>query len=60
MPDLLHTISDWLPLTHALRALNDIASNASATDTYNEIYIVLAVSLGSLILGSLTLRKRTA
>ena len=60
MPDLLQTISEWLPLTHALRALSDIAEKASQSDIEREIWVVLSVSVGSLILGSLTLRKKTA
>jgi ABC transporter DrrB family efflux protein len=60
MPDVLHAISDWLPLTHALRSLSDIANQASQTDIMNEIYVVIAVSVGSLLLGALTLRRKTA
>ena len=59
MPDVLHSISDWLPLTHALRALSDISAGATLTETYNEIWIVASVSLGALFLGAITLRKRT-
>lgn len=60
MPDELHAISDWLPLTHALKALNDIASNASSDEVLTEISIVAAVSIAALLLGALTLKKRTA
>lgn len=59
MPDVLQTISEWLPLTHALRSLNDIVTNANIDDTMTEIWTVVAVSVGALILGSLTLRKKT-
>ena len=59
MPDILQTVSDWLPLTHALKALTDIASSAKTADIETEIWIVVGVSLASLLLGSLTLRKRT-
>jgi len=60
MPDTLQTISNWLPLTHALRALTDIAGGASNQDVWIEIGMVGLVSLGSLLLGALTLRKKTA
>ena len=59
MPDVLHTISDWLPLTHSLRALSDIASQAAQADIEAEIWIVVGVSLAALLLGSLTLRRKT-
>lgn len=60
MPDVLQTISDWLPLTHALRALTAIAGGSPSNDVTTEILIVVAVSILSLALGALTLRKRTA
>lgn len=60
MPDLLRSISDWLPLTHSLRALTDIASRSGGDVIAQEISIVLAISLAALALGATTLRKRTA
>lgn len=59
MPDLLQTISEWLPLTHSLRALTDISTGAATSDVWWEISVVALVSLGSLLVGSLTLKKRT-
>lgn len=60
MPDVLQSISDWLPLTHALRSITQISDGAPAADVMTEIWIVAGVCLGSLMLGALTLRKRTA
>ena len=60
MPSALHTVSDWLPLTHSLRAILDITDGKPQTDIVNEILVVAAVCAGSLLLGSLTLRKRTS
>lgn len=60
MPDALQAISNWLPLTHALRALTDLAAGAANQDIWIEIGMVGLVSLGSLLLGALTLRKKTA
>ena len=60
MPDVLHSISDWLPLTHALRSLNDIVTGADSSKVVNEILIVVAVSVLALTLGSLTLRRKTS
>ncbi|MFM6967456.1 MAG: ABC transporter permease [Microbacteriaceae bacterium] len=59
MPDELRAISDWLPLTHSLKALTDIAVNAATDEILCEIGIVGATSLGALLLGALTLRKKT-
>lgn len=59
MPSILRTIGDWLPLTHALRSISEISSGSPASDVTTEILIVAAVSVGSLLLGALTLRKRT-
>lgn len=59
MPDLLRSISDWLPLTHSLRALTDIANHSDSATISNEILIVVGVSILALAFGSFTLRKRT-
>ena len=59
MPDMLQTVSEWLPLTHSLRALSDIAANATSSEIYIEIWTVLCVSVAALLLGSLTLRRKT-
>jgi len=59
MPDTLHTLSDWLPLTHSLRAIVDITDGKPTSDILLEVGIVAAVCAGSLLLGALTLRKRT-
>lgn len=60
MPSELQTVSDWLPLSHALRALTDIADQASTDVILGEINLVLLVSIACLLLGALTLRKRTS
>lgn len=59
MPDVLSSISDWLPLTHALRSITLISDGADSGTIMTEIWIVAAVCLGSLLLGAFTLRKRT-
>lgn len=61
MPDVLHTVSDWLPLTHAIQAFQDVAREADASaDAWGEIGVVLAFAVAFVIVGSLTLRRRTA
>jgi ABC-2 type transport system permease protein len=60
LPDVLQTISDWLPLSHAIDALNAIATG-SEDDAYvlGELLIILAWIVGAVVLGSITLRRRT-
>lgn len=61
LPELLHVISDWLPLSHAIDALNAVATG-SHDDAYiwGEIGILAAFAVGAVVLGSLTLRRRTS
>jgi ABC-2 type transport system permease protein len=61
MPDVLRAISDWLPLSHSIEALNRVATEADATgDVLRELTVVLAFIIGAVVLGSVTLRRRTA
>ncbi len=61
LPEGLKIISDWLPLSHAIDALN-----AVATDSHDAAYIgvqlliIGAFALAAIIVGSLTLQRRTA
>ena len=60
MPDVLQTVADALPLTHAVRALNEIATSSVTSDVvWIELGIVGAFALAALLLGALTLRRRT-
>ena len=59
MPESLRVLSDWMPLTHCLRAILNFTDGKPFEDVLNEIWIVLAVAALSLALGSLTLRRRT-
>jgi len=60
LPEVLETISAWLPLSHAVDALNAIATG-SEDDAYvlGELLIILAWIVGTVVLGSITLRRRT-
>jgi len=60
MPAALRSLSDWMPLTHCLRAIVDFTDGKPVGDVWLEILIVLGVALVSLALGSLTLRRRTS
>lgn len=59
LPDVLKAISDWLPLSHAIQALNDLTNNTSTADIQNEIWILWACVAVAVLIGSLTLKKRT-
>ena len=55
------TISDWLPLSHAIDALNAVATDSQdAAYIGGQLLIIGAFALGAIILGSLTLQRRTA
>ena len=60
MPDVLYSISDWLPLSHAIDALNAL-STGSEDDAYvaGKLLIIAAFAVGAILLGSVTLRRRT-
>jgi ABC-2 type transport system permease protein len=57
LPDVLHTISDFLPLSYAIDALNKVAQGSD--DIGFELLVVGAFAVGAIALGSLTLRRRT-
>ncbi|WP_308465453.1 ABC transporter permease [Rathayibacter soli] len=60
LPDALHIISDWLPLSHAIDALNAVAANThDAAYIGGELLIIGAYAVGAIVLGSITLRRRT-
>jgi ABC-2 type transport system permease protein len=61
MPDVLHSISDWLPLSHSIEALQTVTTESAATGTVlREVGIVALWALTFVILGSITLRRKTA
>ena len=60
MPDVLHAISDWLPLSYSIDALSLVSTDADAVgEVLVDVGIVAAFALGALVLASLTLRRRT-
>ncbi len=60
LPSALSAISDLLPLSYSVDAINEVTSNPSWSSelTWNAV-IVAAFTLGALILGAATLRRRT-
>ena len=59
MPDVLFALSDWLPLSHAIDAVDAVAADDEGWDVSGPVLIVVAFGVGALILASLTLRRRT-
>lgn len=59
MPDLLQTIAYCLPLTYAVEALSNIVTSAEITsETWRNLWVVLAFAIGAVVLGALTLRRQ--
>ncbi len=59
MPDVLHAISDWLPLSYAIDTINAVAAGDEGWDVFGPLLIVVAFAVGALALASLTLRRCT-
>jgi ABC transporter DrrB family efflux protein len=61
LPEGLKIISDWLPLSHAIDALNAVATDShDAAYIGGELLIIGAFAVAAIIVGSLTLQRRTA
>jgi ABC-2 type transport system permease protein len=61
LPAVLEGIGDWLPLSHAIDALNAVARNdQDAGYIWLRIGFVAAWILAAIVVGSMTLRRRTA
>ncbi|MGN8026845.1 ABC transporter permease [Microbacterium sp. 22242] len=60
MPDVLYAISDWLPLSHAIDAIQAVTAGTDDWDLWRPVLIVAAFAVGFLVLAPLTLRRRTA
>jgi ABC-2 type transport system permease protein len=60
MPSALETIAYCLPLTYAIDALNTVVRHTDITgDAWRDLWVVLAFVIGAILLGALTLRRRT-
>ncbi|HET7724168.1 MAG TPA: ABC transporter permease [Propionibacteriaceae bacterium] len=59
MPDVLSAISDWLPLSYSIEAIQRAVANVSGWDLQRPLLILVGVTLLALLLGSLTLPRRT-
>ena len=60
LPTALRIVSDVLPLSYAVDAMRSITTSAEpAADVGQDLAIVLAFVVASVVLGSVTLRRRT-
>ncbi|MBF6176856.1 ABC transporter permease [Nocardia otitidiscaviarum] len=61
LPDWLEVISDVLPLSYAVSALQDVSNNPGATGAmWRDLLVVALYAAAALGLGAATLRRRTA
>ncbi len=60
LPPTLEVISDLLPLSYAVDAMQTVASSTQTGDVWTDVLIVAAYVVGVLALGALTLRRRSA
>lgn len=60
LPSVLESIGDWLPLSHAIDALSDVAAGTTDSATGISMLVIVAWIAVALLVGSLTLRRRTA
>jgi ABC-2 type transport system permease protein len=59
LPDFLHAVSNVLPLSYAVDAMQHLTTSASTTQVWQDVAIVAAFAVGGLALGAATLRRRT-
>ena len=59
LPDVLGAISDVLPLSYAVDAMQTLTRSSDVADVWGDLGVVLAFVVGGLALGAATLRRRT-
>ncbi|GAA1947860.1 ABC transporter permease [Agromyces allii] len=60
LPPVLETISEWLPLSFAIDALQAVAADSESAEwILSKVLVIVAWIVGSIVLGSITLRRRT-
>jgi len=60
MPQLLQWLSDVLPLSYAVDAMQEVSQDTALGTVGLDLLVLLAFAVGALLLGSLTLRRRTS
>jgi ABC-2 type transport system permease protein len=59
LPDVLHSVSDVLPLSYAVDAMTHLTRGTATSDVWVDLLVVAAFAVGALALGAATLRRRT-
>jgi ABC-2 type transport system permease protein len=59
LPDVLHAISNVLPLSYATDAMQTLVSTPATADVWRDLGVVAAFAVAALALGAATLRRRT-
>ena len=59
LPEVLSAISDVLPLSYAVEAMQTLTRTADTADVWTDLAVVAAFAVGALALGAATLRRRT-
>ena len=60
LPAVLETISEWLPLSFAIDALQAVAADSESAEwIVSKLLVIVAWIVGSIVLGAITLRRRT-
>jgi ABC-2 type transport system permease protein len=60
LPDVLRVVSDALPLSYAVDAMQQLTHTAATGDVWRDLAVVTAFALAGLALGAATLSRRTA
>lgn len=59
MPAVLEAISDWLPLSHAIDAVQAVTAGNDGSTLWRPVLIVVAFAVAFLVAAPLTLRRHT-
>jgi ABC-2 type transport system permease protein len=59
MPGVLEAISDVLPMSYAVDAMQELVGAADTAEVWRDVTVVACFALASLALGAATLRRRT-
>lgn len=59
MPEALQAVSDWLPLSYAVDAVDAVTVGEEGWDLWRPLVVIVGVSLVALALAAATLRRRT-
>jgi ABC-2 type transport system permease protein len=60
LPPALEVVSDLLPLSYAVDAMKHLSTSAEVTgEFWRNVAVVLAFTVAALVMGAVTLRRRT-